>query len=76
MYVNDIFRVIDVSQSLVIHVMMQDDIDGSTETFCMDWEGEAKDIPMRIMKASVTSISAFMDNDCYHNGELELYCEE
>ena len=76
MLVEDIFRVMDVNQSLVIHVMMQDDIDGTTETFNMDWEGETKDIPMRIMKASVQSIRAFMDNDCYHNGELELYCEE
>lgn len=76
MIVEDIFRVVHEEQGLVIHVMMQDDIDGTTETFCMDWDGKAKDIPMRIMKASVTQISAFMDNDCWHNGELELYCEE
>ena len=76
MYVEDIFRVVEETQGIIIHMMMQDDVDGTTETFCMDWEGVAKDIPMYLMKTTVTNIGSFMDNDCYHTGELELYCEE
>jgi hypothetical protein len=76
MIVEDVFRVVNEVQVLIINVMMQDDVDGTTETFCMEWTGKAKDIPMRIMKASVTSIRAFMDEDCCFTGEIELYCEE
>ncbi len=64
MKVKDIVSVVDETQDLSIDVIMQDDVDDSTETYAMNWTGSAKEVPSYIMATDIVSMSVDRDCDC------------
>lgn len=65
MKVEDIVMVVDHQQELSIDVIMQDDIEGITQTYSMNWEGYAEDVPLNIMRTDIRGIRV----DQYEDGD-------
>lgn len=71
MKVEDLVSKVSGGQRLSIDVIMQEDVDGVPETYCMNWNGNASEIPLSITKTDIRSIMIEVDCDgdpcdCFH----------
>ena len=76
MKVKDIVSVVDETQELSIDVIMQDDADGVPETYQMNWNGTAKDVPLYIMKTDIRIMYVDIDEDCCSRDCFHIVSEE
>jgi hypothetical protein len=76
MKVKDIVSVVDETQELSIDVIIQDDVDDSTETYVMNWTGSAKDVPLYIRATDIVSMSVDQDCDCCSRDCFHIVSEE
>lgn len=78
MKVHDLIEKLNDNISLDITVVTKDQLpDGSVETYGLSWFGPVSELPSRLKKYDIVSISLKFDAKEYqYTGVIELVCEE